>query len=175
MRPNPDMLPSKSNDWETPQPLFDYLDSAYHFTLDACATPGNAKCKRFYTQEDDGLSKSWTGETVWINPPYSGRGTLEDWVKKAAAQTESHPSTIVVGLLPVRTSNAWFRDYVYRCAQLSYIIQRIRFGGADNVAPFPSMIAVWGCCAGLNGTITLDDVPGYRDWEKQLREGKRKS
>lgn len=46
------------NEWETPQWLFDYLDQEFHFDLDPCATPLNAKCKRFFTKEDDGLSQS---------------------------------------------------------------------------------------------------------------------
>ena len=40
------MLTSNKDDWETPQDLFDKLNSFYGFTLDACASPQNAKCKK---------------------------------------------------------------------------------------------------------------------------------
>ncbi len=62
---------SNSNEWETPQDLFDELNKEFQFTLDPCATPENTKCKKFYTKVDDGLSKSWNGEVVFMNPPYA--------------------------------------------------------------------------------------------------------
>ena len=37
------MFSSKSDDWETPQYIFDELDSEFHFTLDPCATVFNHK------------------------------------------------------------------------------------------------------------------------------------
>lgn len=52
---------SASVEWETPQELFDQLDREFHFTLDACATPENAKCKRFFTIQDNGLMQPWGG------------------------------------------------------------------------------------------------------------------
>ena len=59
----------KSCEWSTPQELFDQLDAEFHFDVDVCETDENAKCKKYYTTQDDGLSKSWVG-TVWCNPPY---------------------------------------------------------------------------------------------------------
>src|SRR5688572_10793273 len=60
--------------------LFAKLDERFGFTLDACATPVNAKCSRYYTVEDDGLTQSWAGERVWCNPPFS---QIAAWVEKA--------------------------------------------------------------------------------------------
>ena len=54
-------LSSKSNEWETPQDLYNKLNDEFNFTLDPCATKENAKCSKYYTQEDDGLSKDWGG------------------------------------------------------------------------------------------------------------------
>ena len=42
------MFSSKTDLWETPQEFFDELDAEFHFTLDACALPENAKCARYY-------------------------------------------------------------------------------------------------------------------------------
>ena len=47
---------------ETPGYLFDRLSSVFNFTVDVCALPENAKCERFYTPDDDGLSMPWGGE-----------------------------------------------------------------------------------------------------------------
>ena len=32
--------------------LYDKLDLEFHFTVDVCTTPENAKCERFYTKSD---------------------------------------------------------------------------------------------------------------------------
>ena len=58
MEPRAYMPKSKSVEWETPQDLFDELNREFNFTLDPCATVENAKCEKFYTVEDNGLSKS---------------------------------------------------------------------------------------------------------------------
>lgn len=76
------LLKSGRDDWETPQALYDELDAEFGFTVDACATQHNAKCQRFFSPEQDGLLQDWSGETVWINPPYSTK--LQDaFVRKA--------------------------------------------------------------------------------------------
>ena len=64
---------------ETPEYLFKRLSAVFNFTLDVCALPENAKCKDYYTPDDDGLSNPWRGG-VWCNPPY-GR-EISEWVKK---------------------------------------------------------------------------------------------
>ena len=46
---------------ETPGYLFKRLSAVFNFTLDVCALPENAKCKAFYTPDDDGLSNPWRG------------------------------------------------------------------------------------------------------------------
>ena len=48
---------SKNTEWETPQDLFDELDEEFSFDLDVCATPGNAKCEKYFTPQDDGLAQ----------------------------------------------------------------------------------------------------------------------
>ena len=55
------LFSSKSVVWETPQDLFDKLNAEFHFDLDVCALPENAKCERYYTPEDDGLLQPWNG------------------------------------------------------------------------------------------------------------------
>ena len=50
---------SKTDDWFTPQHVYEPLDLEFGFTLDPCATPDNAKCEKFYTREDNGLLQDW--------------------------------------------------------------------------------------------------------------------
>ena len=55
------LFSSRSEEWETPQDFFDKLDAEFHFTLDAAATPENAKCEQFYTKVENSLEKKWGG------------------------------------------------------------------------------------------------------------------
>lgn len=126
--------------WETPQKLFDALDSKYNFTLDPCALPENAKCEKYFTPEDDGLSQNWGGQRVFCNPPY-GR-ELGAWVKKAYEESRK-PDTVVVMLIPARTDVAWFHDYVLPHGEIEFLRGRLKYGGSKASAPFPSMLVVF--------------------------------
>ena len=128
---------SQSDDWETPYRLFAELDREFHFTLDPCATPANAKCKQFYTKKDNGLAKDWSG-VVFLNPPY-GRD-VGKWIRKAYC--ESQRGVTVVCLLPARTDTVWWHRYCLK-GEIRYIKGRVKFGGAKNSAPFPSVIVVF--------------------------------
>lgn len=78
---------SKTDLWATPAGFFADLDAEFHFNLDPCATTENAKCKRYFTAEQDGLKQDWGGMKVFCNPPY-GR-TVGEWVKKHTRNRES--------------------------------------------------------------------------------------
>lgn len=52
------MFSSESEEWATPQDFFDNLNQEFHFTVDVCATPENAKVSTYYTKQDDSLSLS---------------------------------------------------------------------------------------------------------------------
>ena len=137
---NAGMFTSNSDLWETPQDLFDKLNSIFHFDLDVCAVKENAKCKRFYTPEQDGLTKPWDGVCNWCNPPYGRQ--ISEWVKKAYHTAED--GRIVVMLLPARTDTHWFHDYIYYGkSEIHFIRGRLKFGNSKNSAPFPSMIVVF--------------------------------
>ena len=133
------MFSSKTNLWETPQDFFNKLDEEFHFDLDVCALPENAKCERYFTPEVDGLSKPWKG-VCWCNPPY-GR-EIGAWVEKASY--EAKVGQTVVMLLPSRTDTRWFHDWIYGKAKIIFIRGRLKFGGCKNSAPFPSMVVVFG-------------------------------
>lgn len=58
---NQGMFSSATDEWPTPQEFFDELNAEFHFDLDVCATSENAKCLRYFTKVDDGLSQTWSG------------------------------------------------------------------------------------------------------------------
>ena len=59
---------SKTDEWETPQALFDKLNDIHHFTLDVCANNENHKCDRYFTKAEDGLKQNWGGGSM-VQPP----------------------------------------------------------------------------------------------------------
>ena len=126
--------------WATPQAFFDELDAEFHFDLDPCALPTNAKCKTYFTPDDDGLKQSWAGHRVFCNPPY-GRA-IADWVKKCHDEAKAH-GILVVMLIPARTDTSYFHDYIYHQAELRFIRGRLHFNEAAQGAPFPSMVVVF--------------------------------
>jgi phage N-6-adenine-methyltransferase len=130
---------SATGEWETPVALYDELARIFGgFTLDPCATEENAKCAHFFTREDDGLSRDWTGK-VFMNPPY-GR-EIGKWVKKA--WTESLKGTLVVCLLPARVDTRWWHEYAAK-GHVYFLRGRLKFGTSRNSAPFPSAIVTFG-------------------------------
>ena len=129
---------SKTPEWATPQELFDRLDKQWEFTLDPCATPENAKCDRFFTTEQDGLSRPWKCDCVFMNPPY-GRH-IGKWVRKA--YFEAQQGATVVCLLPSRTDTKWFHEYCLR-GDIEFLKGRLYFNDGKGRAPFPSMIVVF--------------------------------
>ena len=128
---------SKTDEWETPQNLFDELDREFRLSWDVCATDDNTKLPKWWTKKDDGLSKDWRGLRCWMNPPY-GRD-IGRWVKKAS----EGGAKIVVALLPARTDTKWFHDYILGKAEIRFLKGRLKFGNSKNSAPFPSMVVVF--------------------------------
>ena len=110
-------------------------NAIYHFETDVCALLENAKCKRFFTPEMDGLKQEWTG-VCWCNPPYGRQ--IGKWVEKAVKSFAT-----VVMLLPARTDTKWFHDWCLPYGKIEFLRGRLKFGGCDNSAPFPSMIVVF--------------------------------
>ena len=131
---------SRSDEWPTPQAFFNSLHDEFHFTLDPCATPANAKCPSYFTKADDGLVQDWGTHRVFCNPPY-GR-TMRMWARKCYVSTLS--GATVVLLAHARTDTRWFHDWVYgKAYEIRFVKGRLRFGDGAHSAPFPSLIAVF--------------------------------
>ena len=134
------MFSSTTDLWATPQDFFDKLNEEFHFTLDPCATPENAKCERYFTKEQDGLKQNWGGAKVFCNPPYGSE--IKKWVRKCYEESRK-PNTVVVMLIPARTDTTYFHDYIYHKAELRFVRGRLKFGDSKQGAPFPSMVVAF--------------------------------
>jgi len=129
--------PGETDVWATPQWLFDALNKEFGFTLDPCSDGTNAKCPKFYTPRENGLLRDWGTETVFMNPPYS---EVDEWMRKAYGSALE--GATVVCLIPARTDTQWWHAYVMK-AEIRFIKGRLKFGDAENSAPFPSAIVVF--------------------------------
>lgn len=145
------------DDRTTPWEVFEPLDRRFGFTVDAAASPRNARCERFWTRQDDGLEQSWAGERVWCNPPYSG---LAHWVRKAHEEIRAHAELVVMLLPANRTEQGWWQDWIepYRDGRdrrfgprTEFWRGRTRFIQAGQTEikpnerpPFGCVLAIWG-------------------------------
>lgn len=136
------MHSSETDDWSTPDWLFAALDKLFKFSLDACSSKTNAKCGLYYTVDDDGLSFSWAGGTVWLNPPYGQ--TIGKWMEKAVLEAQNAGTTVVC-LIPSRTGAAWFQKSVLNAPRklIFFFHGRLCFGNANNPAAFDSVLVVY--------------------------------
>ena len=99
------MFSSKNQAWSTRLEFFEPVNDQYHFTLDAAASDDDHRCPRYFTEEQNGLEQSWSGERVWLNPPYGNY--VDRWIQKAY---EESVDCMVVMLIKARTdTKAWHR------------------------------------------------------------------
>lgn len=159
------LFSSATDLWATPQDFYDRLNDEFSFTLDPCTDGTNAKCAKFFTKEDDGLSQEWAPHTTFMNPPYrkpehpckpnckkktcqkrgyhndeyiAGTG---DWVKKA--YEEAQKGATVVALIPARTDTEFWHNYVMKAAEIRLVKGRLSFGEGTDSAPFPSAVVIF--------------------------------
>jgi len=129
-------------DWRTPDNFFDYCAFRFGpYTLDAAASRSNARCKRFYTEKDDGLIQPWGKNTVWCNPPYK-RGSARGWLQKAHGEMQGGGTRSSL-LLPANTSAKWFHDFAVGKCQVFLVKGRLAFDNTVSTAPFSSVLCVF--------------------------------
>lgn len=107
---------------QTPLPFFKRVNREFHFDLDAAALPATAKCRHYFTPDDDAFSREWHG-SVWLNPPY-WHVNLAKWIAKAFEEAQTNAKVVVV-LVPNRTDTDWWRDYALRAAEIKFIRGRL--------------------------------------------------
>lgn len=140
---------------ETPLELFKPVDDLFHFTLDVCATAENAKCEKFYTIEDNGLTSPWAGNVCWCNPPYS-RGQVQLWLLRTRWQWDK---SIVVVLTQADTSTKWFQT-IWEHAQGVFFPDRRYSFGHDAGAKFANCLSFWGPRHKLPNIFALEQTLG---------------
>jgi hypothetical protein len=118
--------PGKSDEWYTPQYVFDALGCEFDLDVASPNERWNVPTKCWLTEKDDGLKYApfWHG-FVWMNPPFGGRNGLQPWLKAFF----NHGNGIA--LVPDRTSAPWFRDAWVK-SDLVLFTPKIRFIRPDG-------------------------------------------
>jgi phage N-6-adenine-methyltransferase len=151
-----------SDEWQTPQWLFDELNKEFNFCVDMCATLNNKKCKFWISDvlnikdEDlDQLTCCNLEKTVgFMNPPYS---FPKPFIERAWQISEIYK---VVCLVKADTSTKWwgiFWDYdrinpdgtkggAKPGCEVRFLPRRVKFvkpdGSESGAANFPSAIII---------------------------------
>lgn len=134
------MPKSKSQSWATPWWLFDELDYEFGFTVDAAASRENCKLDRYWTEETNGLEKDWSGERVFVNPPFAV-ADLRQWVEKAYEETRKENTTVVM-IVPVKSDQDWWHKYGVK-SEVRFVRGRVTFQNAKGTYPGPVAVLVF--------------------------------
>jgi len=138
----------QSDQWETPDDLYNKLDEEFKFGIDLCAAKNgsNAKCDEYVSDLGKFVDKvDWTLPTCWMNPPYS-RGNIdfcmETMVELAKSPCAGYP--VIVTLTRFDPSASWFKQYVDGVAdEVRMLAHRVKFKGAKNAYNFPCCISIY--------------------------------
>lgn len=123
------LFSSLSDHWSTPASVYDALNAEFGFTFDPC--PLNSPM--------DGSKLAWSGR-AFCNPPYSA---IPEFMRQGLYYLAEKACEVLVFLVPARTDTAWFHDYCLKADEIRFIRGRLKFGGSQNSAPFPSMVVIF--------------------------------
>ena len=130
---------SMSNEWYTPAI---YVNAARKLMNGIDLDPASCelanktvRAGRYYTKEDDGLTKPWLGK-IWLNPPYGyngptrQKGNVGAWINRLIEQYELGHATEAVLLVNATTEKRWF-DPLWHYP-ICFVSKRISFYSSDG-------------------------------------------
>lgn len=93
----------RSDEWQTPQGLFERLNKQYKFDLDLAASDNNTKCQNFFSKENSYLSNTLKGQpNAWLNPPFS---LAYEFFKKVGIDFTSQDNADAMAVCIYKSSN----------------------------------------------------------------------
>jgi phage N-6-adenine-methyltransferase len=158
-----------ANEWYTPQ---DYVEAARfvlgEIDLDPATHPIAQewiKAKKFFTEEDDGLTQEWHGR-VWLNPPYS-REKIKPFINKMVAEIQAARVTAAIVLTHSYTDNEWFHKMRPVTQATCFTNGRIAFTDPDGEPCAPTQGQVFFYCG--PDVETFDTVFSGFGWVMPLQ------
>ena len=158
----PKQKPGQSKqDYGTPWELIRSVELSWGpIDWDLAASPHNAKCDKYLTEEIDSLSVIWScllGTHMWLNPEYAN---IAPWAAKCQAEVAQNPSMRISFLVPASIGTNWFERFVYPCARVIALKPRLVFDGMEpnpktgKVDPYPKDLMI----------CRFGEPPGLRIW-----------
>lgn len=137
---------SGNNEWYTPE-VFIQTARAVMGSIDtdpaSCELANETvQANTYYTVEDDGLTKTWTGN-VWMNPPYSS-DLIEKFINKLIEERPNYKQAIV--LVNNCTETAWFASLTSIASAVCFPKGRVKFimsDGKTKGAPLQGQAVVY--------------------------------
>lgn len=114
---NRDGLPNSDN-WETPEWLYNKLNAEFNFDYDPC--PLNATF--------DGLKTEW-GKSNFVNPPYN-RVDKPKFIQKAFEEWKKGKTVVL--LIPSATGTKQFHELILPNAEIRFLKGRVAFKGINT-------------------------------------------
>jgi site-specific DNA-methyltransferase (adenine-specific) len=114
---NRDGLPNSDN-WETPEWLYNKLNAEFNFDYDPC--PLNANF--------DGLKTEW-GKSNFVNPPYN-RVDKPKFIQKAFEEWQKGKTVVL--LIPSATGTKQFHELILPNAEVRFLKGRVAFKGINT-------------------------------------------
>jgi hypothetical protein len=133
--------------------------------LDPCTEPDNpTDAQRFYTVTDDGLSKPWDAESIFVNPPYGK--AREPWVDRCVQAGDA--GARVVLLMPSHTDTRCFQQAFATVSSALFIKGRVKFGTLranrrQEAASHPSVLFGWNVDLSQLSSLGCGVSAGWRD------------
>lgn len=131
-----------TGDEESYTPI-EYLESAREvlgkFDLDPASNEmaqANVRADLFYTVDDDGLSKEWSGK-VWMNPPYTAR-VINVFISKLVNHYKEGVVTDAIVLTNNNTDTSWFHEAANTASAICFTAGRINFLKRDGSKSSPT-------------------------------------
>ena len=113
-----------------PPKIWEQLKTEFEFTIDLCASDDNHLLERYYTIDDNCLTKDWTDEIGFLHPLFDSK--IGKFVKKAYDS-----KGVFVLLIPASTHTKYFHEYLYKKENVEIRFLRkpvkgFRFGKDDG-------------------------------------------
>jgi phage N-6-adenine-methyltransferase len=126
---------SGENEWYTPAGYIEAARTALgSIDLDPASSvkaQETVKAGRYFTKDDDGLARDWSGR-VWLNPPYA-QPLMGLFAEKALEELRSGRVTSAIILTNNATETAWGNMLLAACDAVCFVKGRIKFLNAQGV------------------------------------------